>query len=288
MIRGGGGLGGYNFGSRRRGVLRTQDRTLSPGQGRTTRRATLGFIMISAMAKRREYDRVVPPRFLYRYRPLHDEFSSLPQILESDKWWFGSRTKFDDEEDMVFPGYDFEDQEVSRRASEDTQKFMDNTGVLCLSGSAKHPRLWELYAAKGRGVCIKLESDFIVAPDNGPFRVSYSDDPKPLWRAFRENPDPALYLLRKKKHWSYQSEWRCILKWNGDEQPTVGLHPMLTKRALAGLIFGWDTTADERLEVVGRLRGSEWWRQPGLPQPLKLGLQEARLVGGSIQLFDWA
>jgi|GEM_PF-2430362 len=239
------------------------------------------------MAKRREYDRLVPPRFLYRYRPLHDEFSSLGRMLQFDQWWFGSRTKFDDEEDMAFPGYDFQDEELSRRATETTQNFMDNTGVLCLSASAKHPKLWELYAAGGRGVCIKLESDFIVAPDDGPFKVSYADDPKPLWKAFRDNPNPLLYLLQKKRRWSYQSEWRCIRTWNPGEPPTVGLHRMLTKRALAGLVFGWNTSVAERLEVVGRLRGGEWWRQPKLPEPLKLGLQEAQLVGGSIQLFDW-
>jgi hypothetical protein len=105
---------------------------------------------------------------------------------------------------------------------------------------------------------------------------------------FRDNPEPTLYLLRKKRHWSYQAEWRCILKWNPDEKPTVGYHPMLTKRAVAGLIFGWDTTADERLEVIGRIKGGRWWRKPGFLEPLQLGLHEARLVGGSIQLFDYS
>jgi hypothetical protein len=237
------------------------------------------------MAKRSKYDRLVPPRFLYRFRTLHDEFSSLQQMLELDKWWFGSRAKFDDEEDMVFPG--FEDEEISPGAHEVIQQIMDNTGVLCVSSTVKHPKLWELYAAAGKGVCIKLESDFIVVPDNGPFRVEYSDEEKPRWRAFRDNPDPALYLLRKKRHWSYQSEWRCILKWNPDEKPTVGAHPMLTGRALAGLIFGWDTTTDDRLEILKRLKGGPWWRRPALPDPFRLELQEAILIGGSIQLFDW-
>jgi hypothetical protein len=53
---------------------------------------------------------------------------------------------------------------------------------------------------------------------------------------FRDNPDPTLYLLRKKRHCSYQAEWRRILKWNPDEKPTVGYDPMLTKRAVAGEI----------------------------------------------------
>ena len=63
---------------------------------------------------------------------------------------------------------------------------------------------------------------------------------------------------------------------------------MLTKRAVAGLFFGWDTTADERLEVIGRIKGGRWWRKPGFLEPLQLGLHEARLVGGSIQLFDYS
>jgi hypothetical protein len=58
------------------------------------------------MAKKTKYDLIVPPRFLYRYRPLHDEFSSIQQMLERDRWWFGSRTKFDDSEDMLSPEYD--------------------------------------------------------------------------------------------------------------------------------------------------------------------------------------
>jgi hypothetical protein len=244
-------------------------------------------ILVYVMAKRSRYNQVVPPRFLYRYRPLRDEFSSLQQMLRFDKWWFGSRTKFDDEEDMVFPGYDLDDSNLSRSASVETQRFMDNTGVLCLSSSATHPKLGELYAARGRGVCIKLESDFIVDPDYGPFKVTYSDEAKPLWRPFQENSEPTFHLLRKKRHWSYQGEWRCILKWNVDEKPTVGNHPMLSKRALKGLIFGWDTTADERLEVIGSLKDAGWWRKPALPEPLRLGLQEARLVGGSIQLLEW-
>jgi hypothetical protein len=120
-------------------------------------------------------------------------------MLERDRWWFGSRTKFDDSEDMFFPGYDFEDPEIERRAREENQEFMNNTGVLCLSVSAKQPRLWREYAAAGKGICIKLESDYIVHPDNGPFRVRYSDDPKPLWKAFQDNPDPLVYLLQKEE-----------------------------------------------------------------------------------------
>jgi hypothetical protein len=241
------------------------------------------------MAKKTKYDLIVPPRFLYRYRPLHDEFSSIQQMLERDRWWFGSRTKFDDSEDMLSPEYDFVDAEIARRAREENHEFMNNTGVLCLSISAKQPRLWEEYAAAGKGICIKLESDYIVHPDDGPFRVNYSDDAKPLWKAFQDNPNPLVYLLQKKTFWSYQGEWRCVARWNPGDKPTVGYRSMLNKRALAGLIFGWNTTREERTEILSWLNSGwgKWLRRIEFADDFKLNLQEARLNGGSLELLDY-
>jgi hypothetical protein len=232
-----------------------------------------------------KYQRLVPPRFLYRYQPLHDNYSSLRQMLERARWWFSSRAEFDDEEDMLFPGFNRNNSELSRAAL-NVQGFMDGTGVLCLSASAKQPLLWELYAGSGRGVCIKLESNYVVHPDHGPFKVHYSDEPKPLWNPFGGNRNPTSYLLRKKRRWSYQAEWRCILKWNDDEKPTVGYRPLFSKRALAGLIFGWNTSREDRLKVLSWLRGGRWLRRLGLPEPMGLSLQAARLIGGSIELSD--
>jgi hypothetical protein len=239
--------------------------------------------------KKTDYDRIVPPRFLYRYRPLHDEFSSLRQMLEQDRWWFGSRAKFDDPEDMISPVYDFPDPELAKRARKANQDFMDNTGVLCLSISARQPRLWAEYAADGKGVCIQLESDYIVDPDHGPFRVNYCDVPKPSWKPFQDNRAPLVYLLQKKRVWSYQGEWRCILKWNPGDSPTVGYRSMWHKRALAGLIFGWNTTREERAEVIGWLKngGARWLRRVNFPGQSKLSMQEARVNGGSIELSGY-
>jgi hypothetical protein len=231
----------------------------------------------------------VPPRFLYRYRPLHDPFSSVQQILEHDRWWVGSRANFDDVQDMISPGYDFHDTDLAERARRENQAFMDHTGVLCLSVSATQPRLWSEYAASGKGVCFKLESDYIVHPDNGPFRVNYSDAPKPLWKPFQNNPTPLVHLLQKKNNWSYQGEWRCILKWNPGEQFTVGYRSMWQNRALAGLIFGWDMTPKEKFEVIDWLKSARhrWLRRMEYPDPLKLIQQEGRLNGGSVELFDY-
>ncbi len=190
---------------------------------------------------------------------------------------------------MVSPVYDFPDLETAKRAQKKNQDFMDNTGVMCLSVSARQPRLWAEYAANGKGVCIKLESDYIVHPDNGPFRVNYCDAPKPPWKPFQDIRAPLVHLLQKKKVWAYQGEWRCILQWNPGENPTVGYRSMWQNRALAGLIFGWDTTRDERAEVIGWLtkgRG-KWLRRLEFADDFKLSLQEARLNGGSIELQDY-
>jgi hypothetical protein len=125
-----------------------------------------------AVARKTKYEKMVPPQFLNRYRPLHDSFSSVQQMLEHDRWWFGSQATFDDPEDMISPVYDFDDTELAERARRANQEFMDNTGVLCLSVSIEQPRLWMEYTAAGKGVCLKLESDHVVHPDNGPFRVN--------------------------------------------------------------------------------------------------------------------
>ena len=243
--------------------------------------------MNSRAPSQKAYNAVVPPRFVYRYRPLNDEFSSIQEMLKNDRWWFGSRLKFDDEEDMKFLGYEHPDQEAARRAAKETQEFMDNTGILCLSRSASHPTLWKKYAADGKGICIKLESDYLVEVENGPFRVTYSNRPKPLWKPFAENPDPLQHLLQKKRCWDYQGEWRCIVKWNAGDNPTVGYRSLLSKRGVAGVIFGWQTDRDDRLRVLDWLGRGRWLRRLGVSRPAQMQLQEARVVGGSVQLFDW-
>jgi hypothetical protein len=138
-------------------------------------------------------------------------------------------------------------------------------------------------------VCIQLESDYIVHPDNGPFRVSYCDAPKPSWKPFQDNRAPLVYLLQKKRVRSYQGEWRRILKWNPGDSPTVGYRSMWKKRALAGLVFGWNTTREEREDLIGWLKNGRgrWLRRVNFLGQPRLSLQEARLNGGSVELSDY-
>jgi len=130
---------------------------------------------------------LIPPRLLYKYRPFVDPHDSVRKILAQNSWWFGSRRAFDDEEDFIFPGVEGDSRLAGldlERAKRDMQELLDQTGVFCLSESPKDPDLWRRYASDGAGICIELESDYVTEPDFGPFRVTYSDRPKPLWDQF--------------------------------------------------------------------------------------------------------
>src|SRR5260370_33381653 len=125
---------------------------------------------------------LIPPRLLYKYRPFADQNDSVRKILSQNNWWFGSRMSFDDDEDFIFPGVEDDRRLVGldlERARTDMQDVLDKTGVFCLSESPKDPDLWRPYACCGAGICLELESDHVTEPDFGPFKVTYSDRPKP-------------------------------------------------------------------------------------------------------------
>jgi hypothetical protein len=105
------------------------------------------------------------------------------------------------------------------------QDALDKTGVFCLSESPKDPDLWRRCASDGAGVCFELESDYVTEPDFGPFKVTYSDRPKPLWdrfaRADKRRKLVDAHLLQKSTFWKRQAEWRCIRKWEPQHTPTA-------------------------------------------------------------------
>jgi hypothetical protein len=126
---------------------------------------------------------LIPPRLLYKYRPFADVNDSVRKILVQNNWWFGSRRSFDDEKDFIFPGVEHDPRLAGsdlERAKTEMQEVLDNTGVFCLSESPRDPDLWRRYGSDGAGICFELESDHVTEPDFGPFKVRYSDRPKPL------------------------------------------------------------------------------------------------------------
>ena len=187
---------------------------------------------------------LIPPRSLFKYRPFADPNDSVRHMLSLNMWWFGSRRYFDDSEDFIFPGIKPDchiDACELERVKAHMQDVLDKTGVFCLSEMADHPKLWSKYAADGAGLCVELESDHVTEPDQGPFRVKYSDRPKPPWqyRATQEkrNALTTAALLQKTTGWRYQAEWRCIRTWQRDAKATAQRPYPIKTRALVRIIF---------------------------------------------------
>jgi hypothetical protein len=193
---------------------------------------------------------------------------------------------FDDSADFVVPGIKDEPRLAAfdlRRARADLQNTLDQTGVFCLSARADHLKLWSLYAADGAALCIELESDHITDPEYGPFRVTYSDRPKPPWEygATQEKRKKlaTAALLQKSTSWKYQDEWRCIRIWPRNARPTADRYYPIAARALVGVIFGWKLSDDERQRVVSWIDGCYWSRN--------ISLRQATVSGGKVRISKY-
>jgi hypothetical protein len=221
---------------------------------------------------------LVPPRFLYKYRPFADANDSVRKILTQNNWWFGSRQSFDDDKDFIFPGVEDDCRLVGldlERARTDMQDALDKTGVFCLSESPKDPDLWRRYGCNGAGICFELESDYVTEPDFGPFKVIYSDKPKPLWDQFasadKRRKLVDAHLLQKSLCWKRQAEWHCIRKWNPRDRSTAKRYYPVAPRALTAVIFGCGLTEEERQQVIDWTQKGVWRRRVGFRQVLVEG-----------------
>lgn len=224
---------------------------------------------------------LIPPKLLYKYRPFSDQHDSVRKILSQNNWWFGSRLSFDDEKDFIFPGVE-DDRRLAgldlERARADMQEVLDKTGVFCLSESANDPDLWWRYASDGAGICFEVESDHVTEPDFGPFKVRYSDKPKPLWDRFASEEKRKqivdAHLLQKSLCWKRQAEWRCIRKWEPRARPTANRFFPIDRRALTALVFGWKLTEGEQRQAIEWMNAGGWLRNVTLR---KAFLDDARV-----------
>lgn len=233
------------------------------------------------------------PRFLYRYRAYQDDFNSLRNILVENRWYFGSRTKFDDEDDCVLPGVIVDDRDhleevvrsvngtltteqidrfladpaAERKVTTEVQGYIDRLGILCLSELDDHPELWSRYADSERGVCLCLDMTKIIDTEyyrlRGPFEVKYHDGVKQRWDP-RTDADSQVaqtedHLLRKAERWKYQKEWRFLL--HHDRECTVGEHPM-PMDALHAVILGRRLTETECRQVSQWIQAGPWNPMP--------------------------
>jgi hypothetical protein len=229
---------------------------------------------------------LIPPRLLYKYRPFLDPHDSVRRVLSQNNWWFGSRQSFDDENDFIFPGVEDDSRLIGldlERAKIDMQDALDKTGVFCLSESPRDPDLWRRYASDGAGICIELESDHVTEPDFGPFKVTYSDRPKPLWDQFagadKRRKLVDAHLLQKSTFWKRQAEWRCIQKWEPRDKPTANRYYPIAARALTSVIFGWKMTEEERQQAIGWIQIGGWLRS--------VAFRQAQPENGRVRIRDY-
>ena len=223
--------------------------------------------------------------FLYRYRPFRDDFDSLRRILSENLWWFGSRTGFDDELDSVLGGIKLTRADIERKVREsggtesDLRKALndstlairvprsvqkqsiDSIGILCLSELPDHPRLWSEYADSGHGACLCLDVGRLLASKEYSFykpqEVHYLDAPPHIWNPEAEDQlaETAATLLRKKRRWEYQREFR-ILRLDG-----VGHHRMPTD-SLRAVILGARLSEAERRIIARWVKSGPWNPMP--------------------------
>ncbi len=221
---------------------------------------------------------------LYRYRRFSDEFDSLHRILSENLWWFGSRTGFKDKLDCVLRDVmltpaaikrkvresggtesdlrdALNDHALSTRVPKSVQKqVIDSIGILCLSEFRDDPKLWREYASRGHGACLCLDAEILLASkeysDYKPQEVHYLDAPPHIWNPEAEDQlaETAATLLRKKRRWEYEGEFR-ILRPDG-----VGNHRMPTD-SLQAVILGSRLTEAERRRIA-------WWVKSGPWNPM--------------------
>jgi hypothetical protein len=219
--------------------------------------------------------------FLYRYRRFSDEFDSLHRMLSENLWWFSSRAGFDDELDSVLGGIKLTRAAIERRVRESggtesdlrealndstlssrtlksvQRQSIDSIGILCLSELPDHPKLWRDYADRGHGACLCLDAERLLARKQYPQEVEYLDGSPHIWNpeADGQLDETRHTLLRKKRRWEYQREFR-ILRPDG-----VGNHRMPTD-SLRAVILGARLSEAERRIIVRWVKSGPWNPMP--------------------------
>jgi Protein of unknown function (DUF2971) len=145
-------------------------------------------------------------------------------------------------------------QQVRRSALGHLQPEINALGLLCLSTLNDDIRMWSLYADKHKGLCLEFDKTIMEAWQNcspvhydskflsfGELNDAFPEDNETLAR---------LLLLRKAKHWMYESEWRTIVKPPDGENR----YYKFPEKLLTGVIFGCQMSDDEKRVIKAFLK----------------------------------
>lgn len=147
-----------------------------------------------------------------------------------------------------------------RLSEEDTLYIRYAYCLTCFSSTPHSNLMWGHYANKHKGVC--LEYDVSRLPDfmKVIMPVVYTDKPFDafeLWDMEGIDDQSAVLcpLLFKSADWSYEKEWRVIIR--NEEYNTP--HIIKTNNAISGIYYGFRANGEERIEI------EKWAQRSQLP-----------------------
>jgi hypothetical protein len=151
-------------------------------------------------------------------------------------------------------------QNVMKSAIENLQPEIDDKmGVLCFSEHRDNILMWSHYSDGHKGFCLEFDKKLLEAwkfcrPVNYDGNEKYLSF-KEFNEAFPDNNGKLiqLLLLRKSKHWEYESEWRIIVN------PYIDNHGnrsyTFPEETLTGIIFGCNMSDNDKKSIRSCVKG---------------------------------
>ena len=192
---------------------------------------------------------------LYKYREYNQY--SLQSLINSTAW-FAKPLSFNDPFDCnpnysnqftpsvrkefieilkAKSGNDFDESYIETYIRE-TNRYINNSGILCLSGVCDDILMWSHYADSHRGFVIEYERSKRNYLGKSAIPVLYTDELpslSPIDVLERKKESQEKLWLYKSTHWKYEKEWRCYIDFGGTEQP---LGDVKIKSIIFGLKMG--------------------------------------------------
>lgn len=146
-------------------------------------------------------------------------------------------------------------QKIIAEQKDALPRFLDETGILCLSACNNSILMWSHYANYHKGFCIGFKNN-IGVQENSIREVSYtkarSNDFIPLYLFSQIAPTEVaidnlfkIFIFTKYIDWQYEQEWRII----GDKGITIYPHDCIDR-----IIFGLKMPPEERNTIRSILK----------------------------------
>lgn len=118
-------------------------------------------------------------------------------------------------------------------------------GIVSLSQKNDKTLMWSHYA-KNNGFCIKLRTRKLPNEWIGPYPIDYPSDREACKiKNTHTSIIPLLQCFQKNNHWSYEREWRCLVKIEEDDKRKA-LYP---KEAIEGIYLGSSFIKDSEKDM---------------------------------------